>query len=66
MQCNWIIGQDSYSLTCYLSDSEYAYIDNFEEARRSFVTEFGSTLFTIAGDVKLQVEFNPVLPVGRL
>lgn len=40
-------------------NGNYAYIDNFEEARRTFVTEFGGTLFTIAKDVKLQVEFNP-------
>ncbi|RAJ85915.1 Ca-activated chloride channel family protein [Chitinophaga dinghuensis] len=40
-------------------NGNYAYIDNFEEARRIFVTEFGGTLFTIAKDVKLQVEFNP-------
>jgi Ca-activated chloride channel homolog len=37
----------------------YAYIDNVTEATRSMVTEFGGTLFTIAKDVKLQVEFNP-------
>jgi Ca-activated chloride channel family protein len=40
-------------------NGNYAYIDNFGEARRTFVTEFGGTLFTIAKDVKLQVEFNP-------
>ncbi|MCW3461953.1 YfbK domain-containing protein [Chitinophaga nivalis] len=40
-------------------NGNYAYIDNFEEARRTFVTAFGGTLFTVAGDVKLQVEFNP-------
>jgi len=40
-------------------NGNYAYIDNFEEARRTFTTEFGGTLFTIAKDVKLQVEFNP-------
>ncbi|WP_126249372.1 YfbK domain-containing protein [Chitinophaga rhizosphaerae] len=40
-------------------NGNYAYIDNFEEARRTFITEFGGTLFTIAKDVKLQVEFNP-------
>jgi Ca-activated chloride channel family protein len=40
-------------------NGNYAYIDNFEEARRTFVTEFGGTLFTVAKDVKLQVEFNP-------
>ena len=40
-------------------NGNYAYIDNFEEARRTFATEFGGTLFTIAKDVKLQIEFNP-------
>lgn len=37
----------------------YAYIDNATEATRSVVTEFGGTLYTVAKDVKLQVEFNP-------
>lgn len=37
----------------------YAYIDNIAEARKAMVTEFGSTLFTVAKDVKMQVEFNP-------
>jgi Ca-activated chloride channel family protein len=37
----------------------YAYIDNIAEARKAMVTEFGATLFTVAKDVKLQVEFNP-------
>ncbi|MGK6352799.1 YfbK domain-containing protein [Parapedobacter sp. DT-150] len=37
----------------------YAYIDNITEARKAMVTEFGGTLFTVAKDVKMQVEFNP-------
>ncbi|WP_257667616.1 vWA domain-containing protein [Parapedobacter tibetensis] len=37
----------------------YAYIDNIMEARKAMVTEFGGTLFTVAKDVKIQVEFNP-------
>jgi Ca-activated chloride channel family protein len=37
----------------------YAYIDNITEATKSMVNEFGGTLFTVAKDVKLQVEFNP-------
>ena len=37
----------------------YAYIDNISEARKAMVTEFGGTLFTVARDVKIQVEFNP-------
>lgn len=37
----------------------YAYIDNITEATKSMITEFGGTLFTVAKDVKLQIEFNP-------
>lgn len=40
-------------------NGNYAYIDNIQEARKVFITEFGATLFSIAKDVKLQVEFNP-------
>jgi len=36
-----------------------AYIDSLSEARKVLVDEAGSTLFTIARDVKIQVEFNP-------
>jgi Ca-activated chloride channel family protein len=36
-----------------------AYIDTVQEARKTLVEEAGSTLFTIAKDVKVQVEFNP-------
>jgi Ca-activated chloride channel family protein len=40
-------------------NGNYAYIDDRDEARKTLVSEFGGTLFTIAKDVKLQVEFNP-------
>lgn len=40
-------------------NGNYAYIDNIQEARRMFVKEFGGTLFTVAKDVKFQLEFNP-------
>jgi Ca-activated chloride channel family protein len=36
-----------------------AYIDTLNEARKVFVDQLSGTLFTIAKDVKLQVEFNP-------
>lgn len=36
-----------------------SYIDNLNEARKVMVEEASSTLFTIAKDVKIQVEFNP-------
>ena len=42
-------------------NGNYAYIDNLSEARKVLVSEFGGTMFTIAKDVKLQVEFNPAL-----
>lgn len=41
-------------------NGNHSYIDNINEARKVLVTEFGSTLFTIAKDVKIQIEFNPV------
>jgi secreted protein with Ig-like and vWFA domain len=36
-----------------------AYIDTLQEARKVLVEEAGASLFTIASDVKIQVEFNP-------
>ncbi|OJY93626.1 MAG: hypothetical protein BGP13_04155 [Sphingobacteriales bacterium 40-81] len=40
-------------------NGNHAYIDNMSEAKKVLVSEFGGTMFTIAKDVKLQVEFNP-------
>ncbi len=40
-------------------NGNYAYVDTLTEARKVLVTELSSTLFTIAKDVKIQVEFNP-------
>ena len=40
-------------------NGNYSYIDNLQEARKVLVREFGGTLFTIAKDVKFQIEFNP-------
>ncbi len=42
-------------------NGNYAYIDNMREAKKVLVNEFGGTLFTIAKDVKIQVEFNPAV-----
>lgn len=41
-------------------NGNYAYVDSEAEARKVLVTEIGGTLLTIAKDVKIQVEFNPV------
>ncbi len=38
-----------------------AYIDNLNEARKVLVDQATGTLFTIANDVKIQVEFNPAM-----
>ena len=40
-------------------NGNYAYLDNLDEAGRVLVAQFGGTLFAVAKDVKLQVEFNP-------
>ncbi len=40
-------------------NGNHAYIDTMQEANRVLGTEFSGTLFTIAKDVKIQVEFNP-------
>ncbi|MEM6378813.1 MAG: VWA domain-containing protein [Bacteroidota bacterium] len=45
-------------------NGNHAYIDNIDEARKVLVTEFGGTMFTIAKDVKLQLEFNPAYVAG--
>ncbi len=43
-----------------VGDGNHAYIDTLQEARKVLVEEMQSTLLTIARDVKIQVEFNPV------
>ena len=40
-------------------NGNYAYLDSAEEAYRVLVRQMGSTLMTIAKDVKIQVDFNP-------
>ena len=40
-------------------NGNHAYIDTLNEARKVLVDQLGSTLQTIAKDVKIQVEFNP-------
>lgn len=45
-------------------NGNYNYIDSIAEARKVLVSEMGGTLFTVAKDVKLQVEFNPATVKG--
>jgi len=42
-------------------NGNHAYIDTMQEAQKVFGKEFGGTLYTIAKDVKIQIEFNPAL-----
>ncbi len=50
---------DKMELIADKGNGNYSYIDNLREARKVLVSEFGGTLFTIARDVKFQIEFNP-------
>jgi Ca-activated chloride channel family protein len=59
-------GQGNYNdqLMERLADAgngNHAYIDTLKEAQKVLVTEMSSTLFTIAKDVKIQIEFNPAV-----
>lgn len=45
-------------------NGNYAYIDSLSEGRKVLVEQMGATLFTIAKDVKIQVEFNPATVAG--
>lgn len=40
-------------------NGNYAYIDDIKEAEKTLGKEFGGTIFTLAKDVKAQIEFNP-------
>jgi Ca-activated chloride channel family protein len=44
-----------------VGNGNYAYIDTLQEAQKVLVDEMGSTLKTIAKDVKIQIEFNPAV-----
>jgi len=50
---------DKMEIIADKGNGNYSYIDNLQEAQRVLVREFGGTLFTIAKDVKFQLEFNP-------
>jgi Ca-activated chloride channel family protein len=52
--------KDAYMQTlAEKGNGNHAYIDNMQEANRVLVGEFGSTMYAVAKDVKIQVEFNP-------
>lgn len=45
-------------------NGNYAYIDSNQEARKALGAQIAGTLYTIAKDVKIQVEFNPAKVAG--
>jgi Ca-activated chloride channel family protein len=53
------VKDDKMEIISDKGNGNYSYIDNLQEARKVLVREFGGTLFTIAKDVKFQIEFNP-------
>jgi Ca-activated chloride channel homolog len=50
---------DKMEIIADKGNGNYSYIDNLMEAKKVFINEFSSTLYTIAKDVKIQIEFNP-------
>ncbi|XOF32218.1 MAG: vWA domain-containing protein [Candidatus Electrothrix sp. YB6] len=50
---------DTMEVLADKGNGNYAYIDNLLEAKKVMVKEMSGTLFALAGDVKIQVEFNP-------
>ena len=50
---------DTMEILADRGNGNYAYIDSLLEAKKVLVKEMGGTMFALAGDVKIQVEFNP-------
>lgn len=52
---------DTMEILADKGNGNYAYIDNLLEAKKVLVKEMAGTMFALARDVKIQVEFNPIL-----
>jgi Ca-activated chloride channel family protein len=50
---------DTMEILADKGNGNYSYIDSLLEAKKVLIKERGGTLFTLARDVKLQIEFNP-------
>lgn len=55
---------DKMQILAQKGNGNHAYIDGLTEAKKVLINEFGGTLFTIAKDVKFQIEFNPAQVQG--
>ena len=51
---------DTMEVLADKGNGNYAYIDSLLEAKKVMVKEMSGTMFALAKDVKIQVEFNPV------
>jgi len=51
---------DKMQILADKGNGNHAYIDDIKEARKVLIEEFTGTMFTLAKDVKVQIEFNPV------
>ncbi len=59
------VGEDNYKdakmeMLADKGNGNYDYLDNIDEAKKTLVKEFKGTMFTVAKDVKAQIEFNPL------
>ena len=52
---------DTMEILADKGNGNYAYIDNLLEAKKVMVKEMSGTMFALARDVKIQVEFNPAM-----
>jgi Ca-activated chloride channel family protein len=50
---------DTMEILADRGNGNYSYIDSLLEAKKVLVKERAGTLFTLANDVKIQIEFNP-------
>ncbi len=50
---------DTMEILADKGNGNYSYIDSLLEAKKVLIKERAGTLFTLARDVKLQIEFNP-------
>ncbi len=53
------INDETMEMLADKGNGNYHYIDGIYEGKKVLVTEMGGTLFTVAKDVKIQIEFNP-------
>lgn len=56
---SWNLQEGTMEQLANHGNGNFNYIGNMFDANKAFVEEFGATMFTLAKDAKVQVEFNP-------